>query len=419
MRSVFGNLDRRRHIRIDLIREEIVKLANRIKVFKQREARLDDNPTMVAVQSSGTDRNQPRLDRFLTLGVEGPTLFVGCNAYRSEELPALMAAIESDGPDVVRRVVERSREASCPSALVFALAMASANGDESTRKAALQAIPTVCSCGTELLAFVSSASSERGWGRGLRNAIGDWYAHADPANLASESDLIVEGWTHRDALRLAHPKPRSDEQREVFQAIARSTPPSRLDHSGSLTTTALDEAMARWQPTGKRILVAVDATKSMRAWNVAGSKMTAAEAASRVALGICAREPLAALVGWGASIQPVTLSRRPTVPLLRRAIETNDVRNGSTSSPIAYAMAKKRPIDAFVVLTDNETTVGAVPPAKALAAYRERMEIDAKLLFVALSSTGFHIADPDDLGMLDVAGFDASTPRAIRAFVDA
>jgi len=45
------------------------------------------------------------------------------------------------------------------------------------------------------------------------------------------------------------------------------------------------------------------------------------------------------------------------------------------------------------------------------------MAIDAKLVVVAMASTGFTIADPDDARMLDVVGFDTATPDVISAFV--
>lgn len=35
---------------------------------------------------------------------------------------------------------------------------------------------------------------------------------------------------------------------------------------------------------------------------------------------------------------------------------------------------------------------------------------------VAITSNGFTIADPDDGGMLDVTGFDASAPQVIADF---
>ena len=37
---------------------------------------------------------------------------------------------------------------------------------------------------------------------------------------------------------------------------------------------------------------------------------------------------------------------------------------------------------------------------------------------VAMTSNGFSIADPDDGGMLDVVGFNASAPQVIADFAD-
>ena len=57
-----------------------------------------------------------------------------------------------------------------------------------------------------------------------------------------------------------------------------------------------------------------------------------------------------------------------------------------------------------------------VHPHQALRRYRERSGIDARLIVVAMTSTGFSIADPDDAGMLDVVGFDAAVPGLITGF---
>lgn len=75
------------------------------------------------------------------------------------------------------------------------------------------------------------------------------------------------------------------------------------------------------------------------------------------------------------------------------------------------------PIDAFVILTDNETWSGKPHPAQALASYRKAMGIDAKLIVVGMTATGFTIADPRDAGMLDVVGFDTATPEIMREFI--
>jgi 60 kDa SS-A/Ro ribonucleoprotein len=58
-----------------------------------------------------------------------------------------------------------------------------------------------------------------------------------------------------------------------------------------------------------------------------------------------------------------------------------------------------------------------VHPTKALQRYRKEMNMPhAKLVVLAFSVTEFSIADPDDPGMMDIAGLDSAVPRIIREF---
>ena len=72
--------------------------------------------------------------------------------------------------------------------------------------------------------------------------------------------------------------------------------------------------------------------------------------------------------------------------------------------------------DVFMIFTDNETWCGDVHPTTALEDYRQTMGRDAKLVVCGMTATDFSIADPNDPGMLDVVGFDASCPAVISNF---
>ena len=87
------------------------------------------------------------------------------------------------------------------------------------------------------------------------------------------------------------------------------------------------------------------------------------------------------------------------------------------AQPMIYAKKKNLKVDVFIVYTDCETWAGKVHPSKALQQYRAKLGIDAKLIVCAMTSNGFTLADPDDRGMLDMAGFDAAAPDVIRQFV--
>ena len=91
---------------------------------------------------------------------------------------------------------------------------------------------------------------------------------------------------------------------------------------------------------------------------------------------------------------------------------------GSTdcAQPMIYAKKKKLEVDIFIVYTDSETWIGKVHPSKALEQYRKAMGIDARLIVCAMCANEFTIADPNDSGMLDMAGFDSAAPEVIRSF---
>jgi len=181
------------------------------------------------------------------------------------------------------------------------------------------------------------------------------------------------------------------------------------------------------EPTGKRVLLALDVSGSMASGGVAGSSLTPREASAALALVTAATEARTHIVGFaasgagawtqGAELVPLPIS--PSMRLDQAVAAVSDLPFGGTdcSLPMRYALERGIPADAFVVLTDSETWAGPVHPVQALREYRARTGIAAKLVVVGLVSNGFTIADPGDAGMLDVVGFDTAAPAAIADFV--
>ncbi|RYG24143.1 TROVE domain-containing protein, partial [bacterium] len=182
---------------------------------------------------------------------------------------------------------------------------------------------------------------------------------------------------------------------------------------------ALDEAFYKAfvnvEPTGKRYLLGVDVSGSM-SLTTGQSSLTACEAATAMAMVTMATEEAVTPMAFADSFRPLPLSRRMR---LEDALKhTRDQNFGRTDCalPMLYASQKRMSVDVFVVYTDNETWAGNVHPSQALRAYREQMGIAAKLIVVGITATGFTIADPNDAGMLDVVGFDASVPEVMADF---
>ncbi len=172
--------------------------------------------------------NWARLDRFLVLGSESGTYYVGPRELTRQIATATLECIEEDGLRVVERVIEISESDRAPSndPALFVLALCAAAPADGTRKAALQALPRVARTGTHLFHFLEFVEGFRGWGRGLRRAVGRWYTGKPARRLAFQAVKYRQrdGWRHRDALRLAHPKAASKSQEAIFHWMAQGWP---------------------------------------------------------------------------------------------------------------------------------------------------------------------------------------------------
>ena len=69
----------------------------------------------------------------------------------------------------------------------------------------------------ELIEFVRIQTGSRGWGRGLRTAVSEWYMRQSLAKLAVE--VLPDLPLHRQIVRRAHPKPRTLAQNAFFQWV--------------------------------------------------------------------------------------------------------------------------------------------------------------------------------------------------------
>jgi 60 kDa SS-A/Ro ribonucleoprotein len=179
---------------------------------------------------------------------------------------------------------------------------------------------------------------------------------------------------------------------------------------------AFDAAFAAIEPSGQRTLIGLDVSGSMSCGQVAGTPLTPREAAAALALVTVRTEPEYQLMAFCNTFVPLPVSARSRLADVVK--QTADLPFGSTdcSLPMTYAMENKLAIDTFVVLTDSETWAGPVHPVQALREYRQKSGLPAKLIVVGMVSNGFSIADPNDAGMLDVVGFDASAPAVMADF---
>jgi 60 kDa SS-A/Ro ribonucleoprotein len=198
---------------------------------------------------------------------------------------------------------------------------------------------------------------------------------------------------------------------------------------------AFYSAFENVEPTGKRLLLALDVSGSMAFGQIAGVPgLTPRDASAALALVTAATESRYEVVGFFAGrggfarggagrfggrqdgLTPLSLSPRRRLDDAVRAVSRLPFGGTDCALPMQYAQAMKREVDTFVIYTDSETWAGDVHPAQALRDYRRASGIDARLVVVGMVSNGFSIADPADPGMLDVVGFDTATPQLIADF---
>ena len=164
-----------------------------------------------------------RLSRFLLLGSENGSYHAAQQTLAVENAAATGRCIDADGERVVREIVAVSDggHAAKNDSAVFALALCASLGSEATRKVALDALPRVCRTGTHLFHFAQFVDGMRGWGRGLRAAVGRWYSTKPVKAVAYQAVKYGrrDGWSHRDLLRLAHPKPDTGARRILYHWI--------------------------------------------------------------------------------------------------------------------------------------------------------------------------------------------------------
>ena len=101
---------------------------------------------------------------------------------------------------------------------VFALAMAAGLGHAGL---AMEALPKVCRIGTHLFQFAEAVQEFRGWGKRLRKGIASWYDRRQAEDLAHQVAKYQrrDGWSHRDLLRLAHPRSEDPAHQAVYRWV--------------------------------------------------------------------------------------------------------------------------------------------------------------------------------------------------------
>jgi hypothetical protein len=256
-------------------------------------------------------------------------------------------------------------------------------------------------------------------------------------NLGKLTQIGVAAEKHREiVVRLTN-------QEEVLKArihpikvlIASKVYTNGCGDSGSLTWTpnayigvALTDlfriSYGAVTPTGKRVMLGIDVSGSMSS-SVLGSKvLTCRDASIAMALLYLETETNVSGVAFSNTLTdllaPSSRNRLTRGMTLQQALVATSGMNFSSTDcvlPIHHAIKHNLLIDAFIILTDNETYAPNEHPQNALIRYRELTGITAKLIVLGMTGNCFTIADPTDRNTLNLAGFDTSTPEIASMFM--
>lgn len=159
--------------------------------------------------------------RFLMLGTEGGTFYVGEKELTLKNAVRTIEYIRAKGREAVDEIVQVSHQGRAPknTPAEFALAIAASAADPEVRSYALQRLGEVCRIPTHLFHFLQFVKGQRGWGRGLKRAVRDWYSSKPVDDLAFSIVKYQQrdGWSHRDVLRKAHPQAVIDSQNAIYK----------------------------------------------------------------------------------------------------------------------------------------------------------------------------------------------------------
>lgn len=155
-----------------------------------------------------------RLERFLILGSDSNTYYA-----TARELTRANAAIVEQcwlenpaktGAAIIN--ISHDGRAAKNDAAIFAVALGAVSTSDSARKTAYAAVSMVCRTGTHLFQFVNYCSIlGKGWGRGMKRAVGDWMDNKDTNSLAYQMIKYRqrEGYDWNRLVDLTHPSAHS------------------------------------------------------------------------------------------------------------------------------------------------------------------------------------------------------------------
>ncbi len=155
-----------------------------------------------------------RLNRFLILGCESGSYYASERELSMENYDCILRCLKLDAKRTVDTIIDISDNGRAikNDPALFAMAVCSVHGDETTKAYANKTMPKVARFSTAFFTWIDAVNTlkDSKKDKGLLRAIGRWYTEKDAVKLAYQvckypgRSIGGQRWTHADALRLAH-----------------------------------------------------------------------------------------------------------------------------------------------------------------------------------------------------------------------
>ncbi len=182
--------------------------------------------------------------------------------------------------------------------------------------------------------------------------------------------------------------------------------------------TALEMSFDAIEPTGKVFMHAVDISGSMSSYTVSSINLTCCEIATTMALATAKAERNYMIRGFSTEFIDLNIHRSDSFSSAIRKASNQNFGGTDASSAFRWMIKNNFYADVICLWTDCESWAGSQHPTQALAEYRQKVNRDAKAIYISLVPNNITLVDPKDPNSWDIAGFDPSTPRLIQSLAE-
>lgn len=164
------------------------------------------------------------LQRCLLIGTAKSTYYAGKNELTEDFVEVMREAIAKNPERVAQQILYASDgRAINNSAPILALVLLSMGEAPEAKKAFGEIFPQVVRTGSHFYEWLNYTKSLRGFGKVVREAGKNWFLREDVTGLAYQLLKYQQRYdfSHRDALRLFHVKPPTEDHQQLFEWVVK------------------------------------------------------------------------------------------------------------------------------------------------------------------------------------------------------